>query len=67
MGVEGTGLISRIGRLFKLHDPQPARNKGSLEKARDQRIRTIAERISSEMLRQMRVEERKGATIDLHG
>jgi len=67
MGIDGTGLISRIGKLFRLHDPQPADKKGNPGRAREQKIQTVAERISSEMLKQIGFEDRKGTTVDLHG
>lgn len=67
MGIDGTGLISRIGRLFKLNDSQPADKKGNSGRAREQKIQTVAERISSELLKQIGFEEKKGTTVDLHG
>ncbi|MCD6508359.1 hypothetical protein J7M22_17290 [Candidatus Poribacteria bacterium] len=67
MGIDGTGLISRIGKLFRLHDPQPADKKGNSGKTKERKIQTVAERISSEMLKQIGLEERKGTTVDLRG
>ncbi|HID57448.1 TPA: hypothetical protein EYP37_13010 [Candidatus Poribacteria bacterium] len=66
MGIDGTGLISRIGKLFRLHDPRPADKKGDSGRSKEQKVQTVAERISSELLKQMGFEG-KGKTIDLHG